>query len=178
MTIEIDHTSLSVSDYEKAKRFYGAALAPLGVAVLMEFPMDGGSSVAGIGTPGKPFLWVSGGGKTLPRVHIALRADSRAQVDGFYAAAIAAGGTDNGPPGLRPQYSQHYYAAYVLDPDGHNIEAVTHTPPGPAKPARRAAKATTAKAAKKPAKRAAAKKPAARKPAAKTSARRKPAKRK
>jgi catechol 2,3-dioxygenase-like lactoylglutathione lyase family enzyme len=196
MTIEIDHTSLSVSDYEKAKAFYAAALAPLGCAVQMEFPMGatGDSSVAGIGTPGKPFLWIASGGKTSPHVHIALRTENRGQVDAFYAAAMAAGGTDNGPPGVRPHYHQHYYAAFVLDPDGHNIEAVTHTPDMPAKPARarRVVKKAAAKPAKKvaakPAKRAAAKparkvaKPtrkAAKKPAAKTSARRKaPARRK
>jgi catechol 2,3-dioxygenase-like lactoylglutathione lyase family enzyme len=199
MTIEIDHTSLSVSDYEKAKQFYTAALAPLGVSVQMEFPMGetGGSSVAGLGTPGKPFLWIASGGKTSPHIHIALRTESRAQVDAFYAAAIAAGATDNGPPGLRPHYHETYYAAFVFDPDGHNIEAVTHTPDMPAKaaPARNPAKKAAAKPAKKaekPAKRAAAKparkvakptrkaakKPAAKKAAAKTSARRKPAGRK
>jgi catechol 2,3-dioxygenase-like lactoylglutathione lyase family enzyme len=175
MTIDIDHTSLSVSDYEKAKAFYAAALAPLGVAVQMEFPMDDGSSVVGIGSPGKPFLWISGGGKTMPHVHIALRAENRRQVDAFYAAAMAAGGTDNGAPGPRPHYHHHYYAAFVLDPDGHNIEAVVHSPDMPAKPARKraAAKRSAAKTAKKPAKSAAAKKPvrkAAKKPAAKRKA--------
>ncbi|MEJ0097090.1 MAG: VOC family protein [Bauldia sp.] len=152
---------------------------------------------------GHPFLWISTSAAPVQHVHLALRAESRAQVDAFYAAAMAAGGTDNGPPGLRPQYSAHYYAAYVLDPDGHNIEAVTHGDPkaAPAKPARarRTAKAAAkpTRTARKPAKRAAAKKvaakparkvakpargakkPAAKKPAAKkTAARRKPAARK
>jgi catechol 2,3-dioxygenase-like lactoylglutathione lyase family enzyme len=157
MTIEIDHTSLSVGDYEKSKAFYVAALKPLGVAVQMEFPMGatGDSSVAGIGTPGKPFLWISSGGKTSPHLHIAFRAENRAQIDAFHAAAIAAGGTDNGPPGVRKMYHPNYYAAFVLDPDGHNIEAVTHTAPAsPRKAAatRKTAKAKPARKAAKPAK--------------------------
>lgn len=176
MTIDIDHTSLSVSDYAKAKAFYAAALAPLGCGLQMEFPMDDGSRVMGIGLPGKPFLWISGGGKTSPHVHIALRAENRGQVNAFYAAAIAAGGTDNGAPGPRPHYHEHYYAAFVLDPDGHNIEAVVHSPDMPAKPARKraAAKRSAAKTAKRPAKSATAKKPA-RKAAKKPAAKRKPA---
>jgi catechol 2,3-dioxygenase-like lactoylglutathione lyase family enzyme len=181
MTIEIDHISLSVADYDKAKAFYTAALAPLGISALMEFPMDNGSKVVGLGPKGRPFLWINGGEKQV-HTHIALRAETRQQVDAFYSAAIAAGGIDNGGPGIREMYHPNYYAAFVLDPDGHNIEAVVHTPPAAAKrsaPARRnAAKparkvASSAKkkpvarkaAAKKPAGR---KKPAARKPARKT----------
>jgi catechol 2,3-dioxygenase-like lactoylglutathione lyase family enzyme len=131
MTIEIDHTSLSVSDYDAAKRFYVAALAPLRVGVIMEFPADvtGSVDVAGLGSDGKPFLWLANAGKTEPRVHLAFRAETRDQVDAFYAAAIAAGGTDNGPPGLRPHYHEHYYGAFVLDADGHNIEVVCHANP-------------------------------------------------
>jgi catechol 2,3-dioxygenase-like lactoylglutathione lyase family enzyme len=130
MTIDIDHTSLSVSDYEAAKKFYAAALAPLRVAVMMEFPasVTGSVDVCGLGADGKPFLWLANAGKTTPRVHIAFRAESRAQVDAFYAAAMAAGGTDNGGPGLRPMYHPNYYGAFVLDADGHNIEAVCHAP--------------------------------------------------
>jgi catechol 2,3-dioxygenase-like lactoylglutathione lyase family enzyme len=162
MAIEIDHITLSVGDYDKAKAFYAAALKPLRGGVLMEFPMDDGNKVMGLGSDGKPFLWVSGGGK-VPHQHIALRAETRAQVDAAYAAAMAAGGTDNGPPGLRPHYHKNYYAAFVLDPEGHNIEVVTHTPAAAAKRASSAAKKTAPKrasASKKPAKRAAATKPA------------------
>jgi catechol 2,3-dioxygenase-like lactoylglutathione lyase family enzyme len=130
MTIDIDHTSLSVSDYEAAKAFYAAALAPLRVTVMMEFPasVTGSADVCGLGADGKPFFWLANAGKTTPRIHIAFRAETRAQVDAFYAAAIAAGGTDNGGPGLRPMYHPNYYGAFVLDADGHNIEAVCHAP--------------------------------------------------
>jgi len=182
MTIELDHVSLSVGDYEKAKAFYSAALSALRGGVLMEFPMGNDGKVMGLGSDGHAFLWISSGGKANHQ-HIAFRAETRDQVDAFYAAAMAAGGTDNGGPGLRPDYSEHYYAAYVIDPEGHNIEAVTHTPPAAAKrsaPARRKAAAKparkTAKAAAKPARKAAAKKPgAAKKPAARKTAAKKPA---
>lgn len=130
MTIEIDHTSISVTDLEAAKRFYTAALAPLRVVLMMEFPSSdtGDFPVAGLGADGKPFLWLAGGGKQTPHVHLAIRAETRAQVDAFYAAAIAAGGRDNGPPGLRPHYHETYYGAFVFDADGNNIEAVCHAP--------------------------------------------------
>jgi predicted lactoylglutathione lyase len=82
--------------------------------------------VAGLGSNGKPFFWLADAGKTSPRIHLAFVADSRAQVDAFYTAAIAAGGKDNGAPGLRPMYHPNYYGAFVLDADGHNIEAVCH----------------------------------------------------
>jgi catechol 2,3-dioxygenase-like lactoylglutathione lyase family enzyme len=126
----IDHTSLSVSDFAAAKAFYSAALKPLGISVLMEFPkaMTGDFDIAGLGSNGKPFLWLAGAGKTTPRVHLAFAANNRAEVDAFYAAAIAAGGKDNGKPGLRTQYHPTYYGAFVLDADGHNVEAVCHTP--------------------------------------------------
>jgi predicted lactoylglutathione lyase len=78
--------------------------------------------------PPKPDFWINEGTPQTPRVHLAFRAENRAQVDAFYAAAIAAGGTDNGKPGLRPHYHPDYYGAFVLDPDGHNVEAVCHTP--------------------------------------------------
>ena len=124
----IDHSSLSVSNFAKAKAFYGAALAPLGITVLMEFAkaVTGNADVAGLGSNGKPFFWLADAGKTSPRIHLAFVADSRAQVDAFYTAAIAAGGKDNGAPGLRPMYHPNYYGAFVLDADGHNIEAVCH----------------------------------------------------
>jgi catechol 2,3-dioxygenase-like lactoylglutathione lyase family enzyme len=126
----IDHTSLSVSDFSAAKAFYAAALKPLGIAVLMEFPkaVTGSADIAGLGSNGKPFFWLAGAGKTTPRVHIAFAANSRAEVDAFYQAAIAAGGKDNGKPGIRAHYHPAYYGAFVLDADGHNVEAVCHRP--------------------------------------------------
>jgi catechol 2,3-dioxygenase-like lactoylglutathione lyase family enzyme len=129
MTIEIDHLGLSVSDYEAAKKFYTAALAPLRMTAIMEFPAEdaGGAPVVGFGADGKPFLWLSGGGPTT-HVHIAIRAETRDQVDAFYAAAMAAGARDNGGPGVREMYHPNYYGAFVLDADGHNIEACCHRP--------------------------------------------------
>ena len=126
----IDHTGFLVSDPMKSRAFYDAALAPLGYRVLMEVPTEhtGGRVVLGYGEPPKPDFWVAEGPPNEPRVHIAFRAASHAQVDAFYKTAIAAGGKDNGPPGPRPHYHAHYYGAFVLDPDGHNVEAVCHTP--------------------------------------------------
>ncbi len=120
----IDHISLTVSDYDTSKKFYEAALGPIGVTVMMEFPTDRGMA-AGLGKE-KPILWLSGGAQVKPHVHVAFSASSRAEVDGFYAAALANGGKDNGPPGIREHYHANYYAAFVFDPDGHNIEVVTH----------------------------------------------------
>lgn len=126
----IDHTGLQVSDPAASRHFYEQALAPLGYRVLMEIPKEytGGKVVLGFGIPPKPDFWVAEGAPGMPRMHVAFSANSRAEVDAFHRAAIAAGGKDNGPPGLRPHYHEHYYGAFVLDPDGHNIEAVIHTP--------------------------------------------------
>src|SRR5262245_20101250 len=126
----IDHTSLSVADFAKAKAFYTAALKPLGITVLMEFPksVTGNFDVAGLGSNGKPYFWLAAAGKTSPRVYLASTAASRAEVDAFSKAAMAAGGKDNGPPGIRANYHPNYYGAFVLDADGHNIEAVCHLP--------------------------------------------------
>lgn len=126
----IDHTGYSVTDPAKSRRFYELALAPLGYQVLREVPTQftGGKVVLGFGVPPKPDFWINEGTPQTPRVHLAFRAENRAQVDAFYAAAIAAGGTDNGKPGPRPHYHPDYYGAFVLDPDGHNVEAVCHTP--------------------------------------------------
>jgi catechol 2,3-dioxygenase-like lactoylglutathione lyase family enzyme len=126
----IDHTGLQVSKPAVSRDFYTRALAPLGYSVLMEIPKEhtGGIVVLGFGVAPKPDFWLAEGAPNQPRVHVAFRADSRKQVDEFYRAAIAAGGKDNGPPGPRPHYHQSYYGAFVLDPDGHNIEAVCHTP--------------------------------------------------
>jgi catechol 2,3-dioxygenase-like lactoylglutathione lyase family enzyme len=125
----IDHTGLQVSDPAVSRNFYEKALAPLGYKVMMEIPKEftGGKVVLGFGVPPKPDFWMQEGSPSTPRIHIAFRADSRAQVDAFYRAAVAAGGKDNGPPGPRPHYHEHYYGAFVLDPDGYNIEAVVHT---------------------------------------------------
>jgi catechol 2,3-dioxygenase-like lactoylglutathione lyase family enzyme len=124
---KLDHVAISTADYRTSLAFYEAALAPLGITVLMKFEGDAGNT-AGLGSEG-PFLWIGDGGKlTGGRMHIALSAPNRAAVDAFYAAAMAAGGVDNGAPGLRAHYHPTYYAAFVLDPDGHNIEAVCHDP--------------------------------------------------
>lgn len=126
----IDHTGLQVSKPAVSREFYTRALAPLGYAVLMEVPKEhtGGLVVLGFGVAPKPDFWIAEGAPNQPRVHIAFQAKNRKQVDEFYRAAIAAGGKDNGPPGPRPHYHENYYGAFVLDPDGHNIEAVCHTP--------------------------------------------------
>ena len=126
----IDHMGLSVSDFAAAKAFYDAALKPLDISVQMQVPKGatGGIDSVGYGVKGKPFFWLAGGGKMTPRLHIAFAAESRAEVDAFYKAAIAAGGKDNGPPGIRAHYHPNYYGAFVLDADGHNIEAVCHKP--------------------------------------------------
>jgi catechol 2,3-dioxygenase-like lactoylglutathione lyase family enzyme len=128
----IDHTGVSISDPVKSRQFYEQALAPLGYAVLMEVPAEftGGAMVIGLGVAPKPDFWVHQGTPQKPPVHVAFQAASRAVVDAFYAAAIQAGGKDNGPPGPRPHYHKDYYGAFVLDPDGHNIEACCHTAAG------------------------------------------------
>ena len=125
----IDHTGLKVRDPAASRRFYEAALAPLGYRVLREVPVEvtGGRVILGYGVPPKPDFWVAEGTPEQPPVHVAFRAESSAEVDAFYRAALAAGGRDNGPPGPRPHYHDRYYGAFVLDPDGHNVEVVCHT---------------------------------------------------
>ena len=127
----IDHTGISVSNFAKSKAFYSAALAPIGYAMLMEFPaaITKSTDVAGFGEAPKPDFWISGGTPNQPPIHVAFRVTSRAAVDAFYRAALEAGATDNGPPGIRAHYHPDYYGAFVLDPDGHNIEAVCHEAP-------------------------------------------------
>lgn len=123
----LDHVAISTADYPTSLAFYEKALAPLGIKTHMKFEGEEGN-VAGLGSE-QPFLWIGDGDKlTGGRVHLAFSAPNRAAVDAFHAAAIAAGGKDNGPPGLRPHYHATYYAAFVYDPDGHNIEAVCHAP--------------------------------------------------
>lgn len=126
----IDHMAFEVSDLEQSREFYDRALAPLGYTRLMDAPKtnEDGVRYLGWGDPHKTDVWISEGKRTEPRVHIAFRADNHEQVREFYKAALAAGGKHNGKPGYRPHYHEHYYAAYVLDHDGHNIEAVCHTP--------------------------------------------------
>lgn len=119
----IDHVTANVSDFERAKGFYEQALAPLGYSVRMEF-----EDAAGFGTgDGIPDFWI-GSSSERGATHVAFSANDRAAVDAFHEAALAAGGTDNGAPGLRPHYHETYYAAYVHDADGNNIEAVSHRP--------------------------------------------------
>ena len=123
----IDHTNISVSNLAASKAFYLGALAPLGYAISREFDDAAGfkDDRDNGGDPHGDF-WISQGTPQSPRKHIAFNARDRAQVDAFHAAALAAGGQDNGAPGPRPQYHAGYYAAFVLDPDGYNIEAVCH----------------------------------------------------
>ena len=151
----LDHVSLRVQDFSRAVAFYRAALAPIGYRVAMEFP-----GTAGLGERAMPDFWITLTDKPLLPMHVAFRTD-RARVDAFHAAALAAGGIDNGPPGLRADYHPNYYAAYVLDPEGNNVEVVCHDAPGARKAApsraaspRRPAKKVK-KAARKPARRAA-----------------------
>lgn len=119
----IDHTGIRVSDFKRSFAFYERALAPLGYAPIMTF-----ETWAGFGVGQKPDFWFGTGEPPKDSVHIAFAAKGRDVVRAFYDAAIAAGGRDNGPPGVRPQYHPSYYGAFVLDPDGHNIEAVCHEP--------------------------------------------------
>ena len=124
----IDHIGVGVSDFAASKAFYCKALGTIGYELVLEVgaELTGSADFAGFGVPPKPDFWIGSGKAGVPPIHVAFRADSRAQVDAFYRAALAAGGRDNGAPGLRPHYHPNYYGAFVLDPDGHNIEAVCH----------------------------------------------------
>jgi len=124
----IDHIGFPVSDYQRSKAFYEKALAPLGYTLIMEVAQETekGFPAAGFGIDGKPDFWIGGEGGLDRPLHVAILAKDRASVDAFHKTALAAGGRDNGAPGLRPHYHPHYYGAFVLDPDGHNIEAVCH----------------------------------------------------
>ncbi len=134
----LDHINIRVADYERSKKFYQAVLAPLGYTLAME-----GASGAGFGKEFIPDFWIKQGepgsskvavgtseeaGCGGPAVHVAFAGADRKTVDAFYSAALAAGGRDNGAPGVRPNYHPNYYAAFVLDPDGYNIETVCHKP--------------------------------------------------
>jgi len=126
----IDHVGITVSDFEKSKLFYSKALASIGYSMLMEITaaMTGSKDFAGFGVQPKPDFWIGSGVPNVPPVHIAFRASNRAVVDAFYEAALAAGARDNGAPGIRSHYHPNYYSAFVLDPDGHNVEVVCHDP--------------------------------------------------
>lgn len=131
----LDHVGITVADFARSRAFYEAALKPLGSAVVMAMSAEetgGAYEGVGLGAGGKPSFWVSrpgaGAGVASGPIHLAFQAPDRAAVRTFHAAALAAGGRDNGGPGLRPDYHPNYYAAFVLDPDGNNVEAVTHRP--------------------------------------------------
>ena len=124
----IGHVSLHVTDFQKSKEFYTKALAPLGYVMVMEFAEW---SVAGFGEPQKPDFWIKADGADKPG-HVAFTASSKEQVDGFFSSATGAGGKDNGKPGYRKEYSPGYYATFVIDPDGHNLEVVYFDPNPPA----------------------------------------------
>ncbi len=126
----LDHIGFSVADFDISKEFYRRALAPLGLQLLMEVTREqtGGDAHAGFGANDKAFFWIGTGAKPKGGLHVAFPARARADVDAFYKTALVAGGKDNGGPGLRPQYHANYYGAFVLDPDGNNIEAVCHAP--------------------------------------------------
>ena len=126
----IDQVGFAVADAERSRTFYEQALAPLGLRLEISIPAEengSGGAAHGFGTEGDPFFWIGDNERVGEGTHVAFRTDSRAQVDAFYEAAIAAGARDNGPPGPRPKYGPNYYAAFVFDPDGANIEAVCKT---------------------------------------------------
>ncbi len=133
LDLTIDHVTLSVADLARAKRFYTAALAPLGLDPVREVSADvtGTVAYAGFGIGRKGTFWLAEKGQQTPDTHICFRADNRAAVRAFHAAALAAGATDHGAPGIREIYHPDYYAAFVLDPEGHNIEAVTFAEAAP-----------------------------------------------
>ncbi len=127
----IDHIGLQVIDYERSKAFYRLALTPLGIGLVMEIgsELTGDHPACGFGRDGKPEFWIAGTAeRAVSPTHVAFVAANRSEVDAFHAAAMAAGGVDNGGPGLRPIYHTNYYGAFALDPDGNNIEAVCHRP--------------------------------------------------
>jgi catechol 2,3-dioxygenase-like lactoylglutathione lyase family enzyme len=129
----IDHVGFPVSDIKRSLAFYRAALAPLDIGVIMEVTpeMTGNEGHhVGFGAEHKAFFWISTGKPLKGRMHVAFTAKDRAAVAAFYEAAIKAGGHDNGLPGLRPHYHKDYFGAFVLDPDGHNVEAVSHRAEG------------------------------------------------
>ncbi|MEA3048985.1 MAG: hypothetical protein QOG84_821 [Sphingomonadales bacterium] len=127
----LDHVGFAVADAARSRAFYEKALAPIGIALIATATPDqteAGGTAHGFGSGGKPYFWIGDNERVGEGTHVAFAVDSRGLVDAFHAAGMAAGGRDNGPPGLRPQYHPDYYGAFVLDPDGNNIEAVCHRP--------------------------------------------------
>ena len=127
----LDHIGLAISDIRRSEAFYTAALKPLSITKLYEYgpdKTDSGGTAIGFGKDMMPFFWIGDKERTGEGTHVAFTAPDRAAVDAFYEAAIAAGGRDNGGPGPRPKYHPNYYGAFVLDPDGINVEAVSHRP--------------------------------------------------
>ena len=124
----IHHIDFGVSSVARSREFYRRALAPLGLREIMDLSREGERELVGFGTPPDPAFWIRNSRLLTEKLHVAFLAGSREAVDAFHAAALAAGGRDHGAPGLRPRYADNYYAAYVLDPDGHNIEAVCRNP--------------------------------------------------
>jgi catechol 2,3-dioxygenase-like lactoylglutathione lyase family enzyme len=120
----LDHITIGVCDIERSKKFYDQALSPLGIVRLYAE----GKAFAGYGIGKKAFFWIGERDALQTSAHIAFTCSDRETVNAFHSVAIAAGGRDHGPPGLRPHYHPHYYGAFVLDPDGHNVEAVCHLP--------------------------------------------------
>jgi catechol 2,3-dioxygenase-like lactoylglutathione lyase family enzyme len=152
----LDHISLRVQDFSRALSFYRTALAPIGYDVIMEYP-----GAVGLGAQGKPDFWIMKTDQPLNPTHVAFVSE-RERIDAFHSAALAAGGSDNGPPGVRVDYHPHYYAAFIYDPEGNNIEVVCHEDPAAPPPA--PARASAKRAARKPAKKAASKAKAKAKP--------------
>jgi catechol 2,3-dioxygenase-like lactoylglutathione lyase family enzyme len=126
--VVLDHIGIGVSDYDRSRQFYIHALSALEIGVVLEVTAEqtGSDPACGFGSNNKPYFWIGPG--PAARCHVAFTAQSRRDVDSFYKMALAAGGRDNGPPGIRAHYHTDYYGAFVLDPDGHNIEAVCHLP--------------------------------------------------
>ncbi len=126
----LDHVGIRCADFGRSLAFFQQALAPLGITVVMQVSaaQTGDHDYAGFGRTAKPDFWIGNAPGAHGGVHIAFSAARRADVDAFHRAALAAGGTDNGPPGIREHYHPDYYGAFVLDPDGNNIEAVCHHP--------------------------------------------------
>ncbi len=125
----IDHMGIAVSNLERSRKFYEAALGALGMSVQMEVTpgqTESGGSALGFGVPGEKIFWIADEERPGEGTHVAFKANTRAQVDQFHSAGVEAGGRDNGKPGLRPHYGPNYYAAFVYDPDGANIEVVCY----------------------------------------------------
>ena len=125
----LDHVGFAVSDLARSRHFYEAALAPLGITLIMQVgpsETESRGTALGFGVEDNPFFWIGDNERVGEGTHVAFRAVTRAEVDAFHAAALAAGGRVNGAPGLRPHYGPNYYAAFVHDPDGINVEAVCH----------------------------------------------------